>query len=507
VDLVGVSTFGFRGEALPSIAAVSRLVLETAEAGEEAGTALRVEGGTILSVQEFPRRPGTTVEVRNLFFNAPARRRFLKAAGAEARAVSEAVVALALANPAISFSLASGNRRLLDLPATEDVASRVSVLWGHQEAATLFPVMGGEGEMTVRGLIQRPDAAEAGFRRAYLFVNGRPFKAPALLRAADRGYLTTLHKGQRPWLFLYFQVRGGAVDVNVHPAKLEVRFRDPASVDALVETVVREALAGEASAATLDTQLSAPRLDRPPTAPLQVREPRQVSESQTALFLSGLSPQTDGLPGGTQAEETAAGPPPGVAESARPRLWQVHDTYILAETRDGLLVIDQHSAHERVLFQRLMGAFEETGMEGQRLLFPVTIRLTPAELKQVTELKGIFSRAGFEVEEFGGDMVILQAMPNPHPYFDGERCFREMVAELTEGSELTRAAKNQHERIAMTFACKGAIKAGQALSAEEMAELFDALFATELPHHDVHGRPTIVRLGKGELERKFGRHG
>jgi len=170
-----------------------------------------------------------------------------------------------------------------------------------------------------------------------------------------------------------------------------------------------------------------------------------------------------------------------------------------------MLIIDQHSAHERVLFQRLMGAFQDQGQEGQRLLFPLTLRLAPAEVKQVMDLKGILSRAGFEVEEFGGDTVILQSVPNPHRYFNAERCFREMIRDLVEGSDLVRSAKNQHERIAMTFACKGAVKAGQRLTQEEMAELFDALFATELPYHDVHGRPTIVRLSKGELERKFGR--
>lgn len=198
--------------------------------------------------------------------------------------------------------------------------------------------------------------------------------------------------------------------------------------------------------------------------------------------------------------------PRGYAEVGRPRLWQAHDTYILAEIRDGLLIIDQHSAHERVLFQRLMGAFREGGETGQRLLFPMKLRLAPAEIRQLSEVKGLLARAGFEVEEFGGDTVLLQSVPNPHPYFDAERCFREMIRELTEGSPLVRSANNQYERIAMTFACKGAIKAGQALSQQEISELFDALFATELPYHDVHGRPTIVRLSKTELERKFGRH-
>lgn len=210
-----------------------------------------------------------------------------------------------------------------------------------------------------------------------------------------------------------------------------------------------------------------------------------------------------------QAEAALAGARSDEALALRPeptRLWQLHNTYIMAETREGVLIIDQHSAHERVLFERLMGAYGEGGESAQRLLFPLTLHLRPEELRQVEEVKGILHRAGFEVEAFGSDSVILHTVPDPHPWFDAERCFREMVGELTAGrSDLMRAARNQHERIAMTFACKGSIKAGQRLDEGEMQELFDALFATELPHHDVHGRPTIVRLSSRELERKFGR--
>jgi len=263
----------------------------------------------------------------------------------------------------------------------------------------------------------------------------------------------------------------------------------------LVESAVRSAMEGEGSAATFDTELARPSMVRetpePPQSP-------PAADDQMALFVSGAAPV-----GGAQDQPGPELPDPG---AGRPRLWQVLNTYILAETRDGILIVDQHSAHERVLFERLMNAFEAGGEDGQRLLFPLTMRLTAAEYAQVEDLGGLLGRAGFEVEGFGGETVIVHAVPNPHPYFDAERAFREMISELTNGSELVRSARNQHERIAMTFACKGAIKAGQKLGGREMQELFDQLFATELPHHDVHGRPTIVRLSSGELERKFGRH-
>ena len=498
-DLARVRTFGFRGEALPSIAAVSRLALETHDGEGEVGTRVQVDGGTISEVADFPRRRGTTIEVRNLFHNAPVRARFLKAVGTETRAVSDAVTGLALANPHVAFVLTSDERTLLDLPAAADAAARIAQVWGGEDGTTLLQAAGADDDLELRGLIQRPDAAKPGLGRRFLFVNGRPFRAAQLVRAAERGYRTTIPEGVRPWLFMYLRVPGEEVDVNVHPTKAEVRFRDDARVESLVEATIRRALDGEESAATFDTQLA--------SLPLQVREGRgpppgaslPPRDQQTALFVSG----PDGSEGAERPATTRNGPLPDTG--TRPRLWQVLDTYVLAETRDGLLIVDQHSAHERILYQKLMDAFEAGGQVGQRLLFPLTFRLTAPEVERVLELGGILGRAGFEVEGFGGDTVIVHSVPDPHRYFDAERAFREMVHELTHGSDLLRSARNQHERIAKTFACKSAIKAGQRLSESEMQELFDQLFATELPHHDVHGRPTVVRLGASELARKFGR--
>ena len=501
-DLTGVLTFGFRGEAIPSIAAVARVTLETFDGEGDAGTRVQVDGGGINDVSDVARRRGTTFDVRNLFYNAPVRARFLKSVSAETRAVNEVVTALAMANPRVSFVLTSDERTLLDLPGAPDPAARVSQIWGGEHAQTLIVASATENGLEVRGLVQRPDAAKPGVRRSHLFVNGRPFRAPDLVRAVERGYRTTIPQGVRPWLFLYLRLPGDQVDVNVHPAKSEVRFRDGNAVEALVEAAVRRALDGEASAATFGRSAGAGvgvvREGASGPGPTEggggsPRPADRVADAQMALFVAGPA---------DEPTKVAPLPDPG---AGRPRLWQVLDTYVLAETRDGLLIVDQHSAHERILFQRLMDGFETGGQESQRLLFPLTLKLTAPEVSLVEDLGGLLARAGFEVEGFGGDTVIVQAVPNPHRYFDAERAFREMVQELTHGSELVRSARNQHERIAMTFACKGAIKAGQKLSDAEMQELFDQLFATELPHHDVHGRPTVVRLSAAELERKFGR--
>jgi DNA mismatch repair protein MutL len=191
-----------------------------------------------------------------------------------------------------------------------------------------------------------------------------------------------------------------------------------------------------------------------------------------------------------------------------PIMWQVHNTYIFAETRDGLIIVDQHSAHERVLYEELMQGWDGANARvAQRLLFPLTIRLSPGELDLIEQLSGLFTRIGFEIEEFGGRSIIVHGVPNPHPYFDAERCLREMLRELTEGSDLINSAHNQHQRMALSFSCKAAIKAGQALSPLEIAELFDRLFATQLPFHDIHGRPTVVQLSMAELNNRFRRSG
>jgi len=503
-DLRSVRSFGFRGEALPSIGSVSRLTLETAEAGD-VGTRVRVSAGRILGAEDCARQRGTTVVVRNLFFNVPARAKFLKSAAVETRAVVDALISLGLANLSAALHLESNGRNLLDLPPASDLVERVAALWGDAFAGELIPLAHEVDGITVAGLVARPDAASETPRRVHLFVAGRPFNNRGLVHAAEQAYRTTVPSGARPSLLLYLDVPPGAVDVNVHPSKAEVRFRDRAAVEQAVEAAVRGAVATLSSAATLDRTPTLPQLrrTREAGAPTPSTEPPGRAANQLALFVPTLGPLD-------VEEQEAAGEGEGadaVPMESRYALWQVHDTYILAETRSGLIIIDQHSAHERILFEGLMRAFDGGGEASQRLLFPLTLRLSPSEYSVVEDLQPLFRQAGFEVEPFGGRTVIVHSAPNPHPYFDAERCLRDMIAELAEGSELTRSATNQYERLAKTFACKGAIKAGQQLAPQEMRRLFDELFGTELPYHDVHGRPTIVRLSLKELERRFGRSG
>ncbi|HEX5520327.1 MAG TPA: DNA mismatch repair endonuclease MutL, partial [Longimicrobiaceae bacterium] len=504
---------------------VARLSLETAERDGD-GTRVLSSGGRVTGVEGCARRRGTTVAVRTLFFNVPARAKFLRSAAAETRAVGEVVTTLALAHPEIAFRLESNGRELLDLPAAPELRARIAAVWGQEAADELIPVAHAEGGVALSGLVQRPRSAKPGARRAYLFVNGRAFSDRMLVRAATRAYRTVVAPGVNPSLFLYLDVPDGAVDVNVHPTKAEVRFRDGILTERVVEEGVRGALKLLQSAPSLGRGAVAAALaagltngrhaapqppatsaaadEAPPLALTMEPEPAQ----QMTLFVSGVSaPPEPGVaaasaPVATAGAQQAAGSPVTAAG-----MWQIHNTYILAETRDGLIIVDQHSAHERVLYEELMGVFGGAGQESQRLLFPLTLRLSPAEFALIEDLQSLLGAAGFEIEPFGGRAIIVHAVPNPHPYFDAERCLREMVAELTNGSPLVDPVRNQHQRIALSFACKAAIKAGQKLSAAEMAELFDRLFATELPYHDVHGRPTIVQLPLSELHNRFNRHG
>jgi DNA mismatch repair protein MutL len=526
-DLAAIRTLGFRGEALPSIASVSRMVLETAERDGH-GTRVVVTGGQMAAVEECARRTGTTISVRSLFFNVPARAKFLRTTAAENRAIGEVVTTQALAMPGIAFTLDSGARDVLTLPVASGVAERVGALWGNDAADELLPVAHRIGTVALSGLIQRPNAARPGARRTYLFVNGRAFGDRYLVRAADRAYRTTIAPGNHPHLFLFLEVPDGEVDVNVHPAKAEVRFRDRIGVERLIEEGVRAALAGVESTPSIGARAQAEPPPAWPAAPpggFMVREtpapygaspssahgsapvePAASSDpaSQMTLFVTGGS-AAPAVDGGTNGKP---GVPPDLFAGAAPVMWQIHNTYILVETRTGLVMVDQHSAHERVLYEEIVRGFDAgVGAESQRLLFPLTLRLSPAEYALVEQIRGVLERAGFEVEPFGGRSIIVHAVPNPHPYFDAERCLREMVAELAEGSPLVDSARTQHQRIALSMACKGAIKAGQKLSQREMAELFDRLFATELPYHDIHGRPTVIQLSLTELHRRFGRSG
>ncbi len=483
-DLVGIATYGFRGEALPAIASVSRFEMETAVPDPNApATRVTVDAGRLIGVDDAARQPGTTVSVRRLFHNAPARRKFLRSQTSETRAVAQAVTVLALARLDVAFRLMSDGRVLLDAPSVSNPMDRIAAIFGRAFAETLIPLDYQAGNLSLHGYVQRPADARPAGRRAFLFVNGRPFRDPFLVRAAEAGYRATINPGCRPSVFVSIVVPGEGVDVNVHPAKLEVRFRDRYVIERAIEDGVHAALGGIASAAVVQRPWHP--ADRYQSSWLGRRERADQSDLVGELFAvpQGIEPAT----------------PTATFE----QLLQVFNTYIVVETPEGLSFIDQHSAHERVIYESAIQSLRGNGATAQRLLIPLTLDFEPDECQAIERYRQDLHAIGFEVEPFGGRSVILHAVPNPHPRFDARRCFEEVVADLARGRFGGWA--NRLERFAATFACRAAVKAGQALDRDEMRALLKQLFACELPPHDVHGRPTIVQLPQVELERRFGR--
>jgi len=481
-DLVGVSTFGFRGEALPAIASVSRLTLTTQD-GLGEGTELIVAGGRVDRIRSVARQRGTTVTVRGLFFNTPARRKFLRSAASETRAAYEAVATLALAHSEAGFELEVDGTGRLAVSAGQNSAERLAAVWGRELAGTLVPVQYAAGAFRVAGYIQRPGDAQPTGRRTQLFVNGRPFKDPFLIRAAEAGYRAAIHPGDRPSIYLRIEVAPEDVDVNVHPAKLEVRFRDRIGVERVVEEAVRSALGALVAAVPVGDWRGLPA---PPVF-------TQPGDTVAGLFDADqlVSPET--------LAESGADTPAGFQAP----LLQIFDSYIMYQGPDGVIIVDQHSAHERVLYESILAQLSGVGAPAQRLLLPLTVDLTDEELDAVETHGEELRRVGFEVEGFGGRTVVVHAVPTPHPRFDAEACFREMVADLARGR--FGGWSNRLQRFAATYACRAAVKAGDRLEQREMRELLLRLFATDLPPHDVHGRATIVQLPREELERRFGR--
>jgi DNA mismatch repair protein MutL len=510
-ELVGIGSFGFRGEAIPAICSVSQLEIQTSPV-DGAGTHVRAAGGELLDVADAARRRGTTVSVARLFYNTPARQKFLRSARSEWRGISEAVTTIALSRRDVRFTVAHDGKQVLSLAAAPSLRARVAAVWGTRYAETLVEVDDVNGPVHTSGLVQRPADVGTATRRVFLAVNGRAVRDAGLVRAAETAYRSTISAGLRPSLFLDVVVPVDAVDVNVHPAKAEVRFRDRWPVERAVEAAVRRALGTLASAAEVSARVwhFAAAAPAAPAAPVGLEVLQARDASPGGLFvpdaaLPDASPADGRMAGVARPEDgpTDAGRAADEPEVVVPPLIQLRRTYIMFERDEGVVLVDQHSAHERVLYEKFMGVLERGDAPSQRLLFPMTLHLGPAQGDAFDANRELFERLGFEIEGFGGHTLLVSAVPMPHPRFDAERCLRETLDALSGDRAAGTAAR--HERLAATVACKAAIKAGDALSLGEMRALFVALARTSLPAHDVHGRSTIVQLGWDEVDRRFGR--
>lgn len=530
-ELVGVASFGFRGEALPAICSVAELELVTAVA-DGAGTRVRAAGGRVEEVVDAARRRGTTVSVARLFYNTPARHKFLRSTRGEWRAISDVLTTMALMRPDVRLSATHDGRAAFDAPAAASLRARVGAVHGAPYADGLLDVDDVSGPAHVTGLAERPGAVGSAPRRVFIAVNGRAVRDTGVVRAAEAAYRSTIPAGLRPSLFLAVTVPAEQVDVNVHPAKAEVRFHDRWAVERAVERAVRHALGVLESGVSLGTHAWAGQ-PRGPVAPFDAAgagdvlwlrtpdlpagglfadEPHAASvappvevdpRGYAATPVGAPALAWDDEPGDPAPRAPIAAAAPALDALAVPPLTQLRRTYLMFERGEGLVLIDQHSAHERVLYERFLGALHRGEAPSQHLLFPLTLHLTPAQADAFEAHRDALALLGYEAEAFGGSSVLVHGVPAPHPRFDAERCLRETLDALT-GDRLA-SAHARHERLAATVACKAAVKAGDPLSPEEMRALYVALAGTTLPAHDVHGRATVVHVAWDELERRFGR--
>jgi DNA mismatch repair protein MutL len=386
---------------------------------------------------------------------------------------------------------------------------RLASIWGGKYAERLVDVDDVSGEVHVTGLVERPSDVGIATRRVFISVNGRAIRDQGLVRAAESAYRSTIPAGVRPSLFLDVVLSADAIDVNVHPAKAEIRFRDRWAVEGGVEVAIRRALGTMDSVASIGSPFRNTIQNASPMAAIRQQQLdssmlTRPTNSGEPLFMSVAdAPYAKPMVGESEAESVAPLAAIPVYDATVPQLLQLRRTYIMFEHEEGVVLIDQHSAHERVLYEQFMRLFESGGAASQRLLIPLTLHLGPAQANAFEQHRDYLERLGFEIEGFGGHTLLVNSVPVPHPRFDAERCLRDTLDALT-GDRLAGVA-TRHERLAATVACKAAIKAGDVLSQPEMQALFIALRDTQLPAHDVHGRSTIVQLSWAEVERRFGR--
>jgi len=527
-DLWGLTTFGFRGEALPSIAAVSRLTLRTKRPDSTAGFSLVYEAGFETSSGDVGMPDGTQIEVRDLFWNTPARLKFMKSEATESANVAEAVIRLALGHPEVHFRLRGNSRVVLDLPPHRNMAERVRAALARRGASLLHEAQGEEAGVVVRAFLAAPEESSATPRSTFMFVGKRFVRDRSLLHALGMGYGELLEKGRYPMAALFVEVPGQELDVNVHPQKLEVRFARPQEVYGAVRHVVGAAVArapwlppAPLHAYTLPPEnLEAP-VDAAgeATAPAQVRaesggwqEPlRSLPQSRPrglAHTIEGLELPKETSPDATT--EQRAPEPLAVASGgffgSLEYIGQVHRTYLICESRDELIIVDQHAAHERVTFERLRQSHRQRQVVRQRLLFPIPIEIDETAMAAVREGGALaaLGQLGFEIEDFGPLTLLLRAVPDLLKKVDPKPLLLDVIAGLAS-DEPGNNAQAGFDKVFATMACHGALRAGDVVSREQALALLVQLDAVDLRSHCPHGRPVLLRMPVGEIEQRLGR--
>jgi DNA mismatch repair protein MutL len=496
-DLATVGTLGFRGEALPSIASVARFRLTTREKEAIAGTEVLVAGGKIETVRESGEAPGTQVEVRSLFYNLPARRKFLRSENTEMRNIEHQLSLQAIGHPGIAFSFLRDERLVFQLPATKSLRERIRDLMGSELLARLLEVEPAvrREKLRVSGLIGQAGVSRASRTQQFVFVNGRAVESPLIGAALKEGYHTALMKGQFPVTFLFLELDPAEVDVNVHPAKREVRFRDPAGVREGIVAAIRRTL--ESDRISWQEQFRAPL---PNDIPF-VRPPETIAppnEAQTRF------PAPADAPAVTDHRFAPNEERPPLPQHQFQILGILNKLYVLMENAEGLVLVDQHAAHERILFEELRRRMEAKGVPSQRLLLPQVIELAPRDAEWIERNLTTLQKMGLGVEEFGRHTFKLESLPPFLSSADPARLLQDVIDSLKSASNNSSPLRLGEEMIAKTV-CRHAVKANDLLRQPEVEKLIRDLLECELPYCCPHGRPTMIQISLGELEKKFGR--
>jgi DNA mismatch repair protein MutL len=499
-DLARISTLGFRGEALPSIASVSHFTLKTRARGSGSGTEVRVDGGAVGAVNEVGMPEGTSIDVADLFYNLPARRKFLKSDAAESAQISRIVTQLALCYPEVGFTLTSSGRKVLQCPPVAGLRDRLYQLYG--ERGDLVDVRRDGGEVKIVGFVAA--LAEQGPTRGpqNVFINRRIVKDKTIAHAIIDSYSVASIKERSPEVHLFIEMPHDAVDVNVHPTKAEVRFRDQSYIHELIRRTLGDAL-GRGPAPELQLEAAVGFQTAPATLPLPHAYSSTFPSRWTPRPADGAAVNSASVP---SSASVLSDVPSGAAIGIRPMiaLGQFRDTFIIAIDDEGIAIIDQHVAHERVLFERITEGLTRGSLESQRLLVPMLIELSPAGCEALTAHAADLHRLGFEIEEFGGDALRVTAFPALLTREDCDAALRALAEDL-EGLDRGAGVDAAIKRIAATMACHAAVKANYPLTHEKMAHLLDELRRTAYSTICPHGRPVMLRLTRREVEKNFQR--
>ena len=540
-DLDTLQSLGFRGEALASISSVSHFELKTRTAKELLGLRLRYEGGILAEESEVQGEPGTTISVRNLFYNVPARRKFLKSNATEYQHIFEIVKSFALAYPEIEWRMYSDDEELFHLK-TPDILERLNVFYGNDFSASMIELSEENDYLSIRGFLGKPVMQKRRKLDQYFFINRRLVQNRMLSQAVQQAYGDLLVERQTPFVLLFIGIDPSRVDVNVHPAKLEIRFDDERSVRNMFYPVLKRSIqlqdfspdiqarendefspaptqeisfrklafqdipnrsmstrdlyANYRAGAFDDPSFSRPSalkqedMFSPQSASeylLPDRELREGDDVLSSLLLSRLS-------------EDEAVPNP---QETEPKIWQLHNKYLICQIRTGLMIIDQHVAHERVLYERAVDVMSQNVPNSQQLLFPQKVEFRPWEFEVFEEIREDLNRLGFNLRMFGKQTVMIEGVPQDVKPGTEVTILQDMIAEYQDNA--SRLKLDKRDNLAKSYSCRNAIMAGQKLTLEEMRTLIDNLFATRQPYSCPHGRPVIIKLSLDQLDRMFGR--